>query len=446
MANPPSIPDRVLSPSARYMTMSSLSGGDPEMQLLLCCAHRELGSADRERLDTILRSGPDWERLAALTRRHRMLPLAWQHLQLEGVPPATAAWFGHAFVMNAGAMLHLSGELLQIVQLFKQHGIVAVPYKGPALGAHLYGNVALRQAGDLDILVKRDDVMRARALLIERGYAPRHDLTRGGAGFMRQSRYSEEFHRKNGLQVELHWAFTNGDIALPLDLEALEPRLATMKLGGHEVPVFDREDLLLILCVHGCKHRWDHLEWICGVAELLRTSAGVLDWDALVRRSSSLGIRRMLLLGVLVAHELLDAPVPPSILALARADRAVFSLAAEVPTLLVNESVTGGSAAGLSTDIFRFRLRERHRDRIRFLWYRATTPSRPESWSAVAVGRRWLPLHGVLRPFRVMGRILPAFLQHRSAARRRVRDHVPPTTTSPSSVTEAPWERSESST
>lgn len=372
------------------------------------------------RIRELLRSDLDWERLLMLATRHRMLPLLWWHLKTEkqALPEPCVELLQRAFLANATQMLRLSAELLELSRLFAGRGIAMVPYKGPALGAYLYENVALRHAGDLDLLVRRADVGRARAILLDRGYRPRHALSRGGEQFMLRSRYSEELDRVDGLSVELHWAFTNGDVRLPLDLDVLAPRLRTMQLGGGVLPMFGREDLLVILCVHGSKHRWDRLEWLCGIAELLRAHALDLDWRVVVDRAGALGVRRMLLLGVLLAHDLLGASVPELFLQLARSDGTVSRLAAEVPKLFVSDAVAE-DASSLATDLFRLRLRERPRDRLRFIWYRLTTPSRPESWSAISVGRHSLPLHSLLRPFRIFARLVPALRQHLRTTRVR---------------------------
>jgi hypothetical protein len=389
------------------------------MEVLVRCARRHLTPEDRDALRAYLRAGLDWEALVNLASRHKMLPLMWWHLQSEAadIPPGVAAGVQRAFLRNVRRMLQLSYELLGLISACAELGIVVVPYKGPALGAHVYGNVGLRQAGDLDLLVDRRDVTRTRALLLERGYRPRHELSRGGAEFMIRSRYSEEFAREDGLRVELHWAFTNGDIGLPLGLDVLSSRLRSIPLGGGVVPMFGREDLLLILCIHGCKHRWDRLEWLCGVAELLRASESELNWEVVMARAASLGVRRMLLLGLLLAHSLLDAPVPAAVVERARSDGAVARLAAQVPKLFTAEPADADAAGNLATDLFRFQLRERPRDRIRFIWYRITTPSRPESWSAVSVGWRWLPIHAFSRPFVVMSKLPGAIRQYLLTAR-----------------------------
>jgi len=61
--------------------------------------------------------------------------------------------------------------------------------------------------------------------------------------------------------------------------------------------------------VHGTKHRWERLRWICDVAELIRVREDV-KWETLMRVAESLGSRHMLSLGLYLAHDVLGAPLP----------------------------------------------------------------------------------------------------------------------------------------
>lgn len=364
----------------------------------------------------LLRQGLDADRLADLAVHHKMLPLL--HLHLKGLSLEVNGGFPlealhSAFARNAQRMLELTGELLEIVWLLEEHGVPSVPYKGPALAAQLYGNLALRQRGDLDLVVRRADVRRARELLAGRGYRPRYPLSRGVEAFMLRSRYHETFVGSRAV-VELHWAFTNRDVAFSLDLDALLPRLKQLPLGGHFVNVFAPEDLLLILCVHGAKHGWDRLEWLCGVAELVRS--GEVECAAVLEMATRLGVRRMLLLGLGLAHDLLEAPLPQQVLQQVRSDRPVGRLRGEVAgRLLAGERMRVDESGNL--DVFRLRLRERRRDRLRFVLDRIMTPSNPAKWAAVAIGRYYLPLHAVLRPWQLIGKLATRLRRRLSALR-----------------------------
>jgi hypothetical protein len=387
------------------------------MRLLVVCARRELSEQQRAALRRMT-SDPllDWHALVREAARHRLLPLVLHHLRASGVtPPAQltaqlqTTQLNHVRLALAGL-----GDLLRLLNELRSRGIAAVPYKGPVLAVQLYGSPALRAAGDLDILVRRDRATAARQVMIELGWIPEHQFTYDEADFIIRSRYSEQFHRTGQAPVELHWAFTNQDIGLRLGLAQLEPRLASVRIGGADVPVFGNDDLLIILCVHGAKHRWDRLEWLCGLAEAVRQAPGT-DWNALIERASRLGVRRMLLLGLLLAADLLDAPVPPSPLRTARADAAVTRLAAQVPQLLL-EPPLGRDAISLPVDQFRYALRERWRDRLRFVLYRITTPSSPAEWRFVSIGGRRIPVHGVTRPLQLLARVPTALRQRHERA------------------------------
>jgi hypothetical protein len=392
---------------------------DTELQLLRVVARVRLGDEHRSRLHRILEQGVDWDRLWRSAIRHKMLPLLAVHLREhpEGVPPEVLEALGRYSLTNASRMLRIARETAELVAGFGREGILAVPYKGPILGAQLYGSAGLRQSGDLDLLVSSRDVPRARRLLASRGYRPRHRLSPGGDVFMMRSRYSEAYQHSAGAPLELHWAFTNRDIALSLSLEDLVPALQPVSVGGAELPGLGREDLLLVLCVHGAKHRWDRLEWLCGLAEAIRRTDS-FDWDRLVGRATRLGVRRMLLLGLVLAHDLLEAPVPEHVVRIARQDPAVSHSAALVPGFLSDEAICA-EAGSLPTDLFRYRLRERRRDRLRFIVYRFTTPSQPERWSAVTVGPWVVPTHWVTRPLGLPRRLVPATRSYLASLRGR---------------------------
>jgi hypothetical protein len=71
-------------------------------------------------------------------------------------------------------------------------------------------------------------------------------------------------------------------------------------------------------------------------------------------------------------------------------------------------------------DRFRFLLRERWRDRVRFVLYRITTPSRPEDWRFMTVAGRRVAVHGWIRPWQLVLAAVRAALRrnhnHRPAA------------------------------
>jgi hypothetical protein len=152
------------------------------------------------------------------------------------------------------------------------------------------------------------------------------------------------------------------------------------------------EDLLLLLCVHGSRHYWSQLNWICDIAELLRARPGI-DWGGLLARAGAAGGVRMLLLGLLLAAEVLEVPLPPEVARQARSDWVVRELAAQVRGWLfrelADEKDEGGPPSEVLFHSFLLRVRERARDRWCY--------SRHMVWSPKARRARWLlPLPAAL--------------------------------------------------
>ena len=68
--------------------------------------------------------------------------------------------------------LVLCSELVRVHRLLTAAGVLAVPYKGPALAACLYGDVAVRQMLDIDLIVRPSDAVKARRILVENACHP----------------------------------------------------------------------------------------------------------------------------------------------------------------------------------------------------------------------------------------------------------------------------------
>jgi Uncharacterised nucleotidyltransferase len=151
------------------------------------------------------------------------------------------------------------------------------------------------------------------------------------------------------------------DFLFPLNPARLWERLERVSLGDITVRSLAPEDMLLILCVHGAKHHWGKLGWICDVAELLRAHPE-LAWTSLLAQARELGGRRMLCLGLLLAHELLGAVLPKEVWDHIEVDPVVPWLAAEVRSHLFAEN--HGPLWALDRRPFYLRLRERMRDRV----------------------------------------------------------------------------------
>jgi hypothetical protein len=279
--------------------------------VLLQCARVAL---DAERVSALraLAARADWDRVLDLAARHGLRPLLHRHASRacpDLVPADRLARLRDYFQKNGAFNLLLTGKLLQLLAVLGEHGVAAMPFKGPAIAASIYGHVALRQFCDLDVLVRERDVWRTSQVLEAQGFAPGLQVPAERRGTFVRHEYALPFHRDGGRTiVEVHWAVSPRAFGVRYDEDAIWGRAVAATLQGTPVRRPSDEDLLILLSVHGARHRWDKLENLVAIAELARHEA--LDWPYVWQQASRMHCRRMVAFALRLAHQLLDAPVP----------------------------------------------------------------------------------------------------------------------------------------
>ena len=341
-----------------------------EDELVLLCARTKVDAETSARIKAIT-SSPDevnWDYVYQLARRHSILPLIYSQLNTTAaanVPLDQLARLKQNYQDNVARNLLLTAELCRILQTFEAAGIEAVPYKGPALAVYAYGNLTLRRFVDLDILVRKADALRAKELLTALGFVCGTPWTSAQQALLLRTQHNLSLSREEGrIVVELHWEVASSLFASSLQAEDFWGRLETLRLNNIAVKSLSAEDLLLSLCVHGSKHLWERLAWICDVAELARTRTD-LNWNLVLERAASSGSDRMLLLGLYLAKSLLNAPLPEHVKWKLAADRILVSLAKQVSKRLFGD--IGQTPASIRESIrFNWAVRAGWRSRLRY--------------------------------------------------------------------------------
>ena len=310
-----------------------------ENQLLVCCARTEASPDVAAKIRALAASDVDWNYLALLARRHAVIPLLYPQLARESVshliPPSDLARLKLQYQENHARNIILTEELCRLIKLFRDAGIETIPYKGPVLALFAYGDLALRRFVDLDVIVRKSDVPRARDLLLAEGYIPTKCLTIAQQDLLLRTQHNFQFARDDRrLLLELHWEVAPHLFASSVQENELWQHLETINVRGTELKTLSAADLLFSLCVHGSRHLWERLGWICDIAELIARHE--INWSALLQRAAAADSERMFLLGLHLAHKLLDAPLPVEVQQRCAADARLEALANNVVTHLFN--------------------------------------------------------------------------------------------------------------
>jgi len=286
-----------------------------EAELLVHCTRLDIDPTRAKRIHALLELEIDWTKLFSLAQRNALIPLLYFQLNKIApslVPSDRLKELNDRFQDNSALNTLLTAEMILLVDLFEQNQIPAIPYKGPAIGAGVYGQAALRQFADLDILVRETDVWKATDLLLDRGYKAHFVIpAKRRSAFIRLS-YVRSFNR-DSTTVELHWRLAPRFFGPHFDTSKLWERTRKIPLQGSCVRLPFSDDLILMLCIHGAKDCWEKLEWVCGLAEVVRADPE-LDWDDLLKRAKDAQAIGVVSLGLLLAHDLLEAPIPVNII------------------------------------------------------------------------------------------------------------------------------------
>ena len=389
--------------------MSSVSHGGftalkAEHELLLTCSRTHVDEQRRQRIKEILASPINWEELFIFGRRHGLLPLFYVQLSriaAAEVPPIELARLKQHYQENAARNLLLTKELLRLIDSFAAAGIDAIPYKGPALADTAYGNLTYRRFLDLDVMVRKQHVVPACEVLLKAGYSTAVNWSDAQQELLLRTQHNLQFTREEQrLIVELHWEITSELFARSLQAESLWERLEETRLQDVTVKALALEDLLLSLCVHGSKHLWERLSWICDIAELL-TNQKEINWDVVLKRTASEEMSRMLGLGLLLANRLFDAPIPDAIHQKLKADSGLNGLVDDTCKRIVQRG--DRELISVNENVrFNFQMREGWRSRLRY--FRMIFRPTDADVAAVSLPGRLSFGYYLVRPFRFLRR------------------------------------------
>jgi hypothetical protein len=385
----------------------------PEDQVLLFIARHAPDEKTNQQLRQLLHSDLDWNYLLASAERHCVMPLLQRHLAAPiaaALPAQALKQLQHANSENTNSNLFLTGELVKLLHFLQANKIQAIPFKGPTLALAAYGDIGMRQFADLDILINKRDLLKVKQLLADQGFRPHPQLGRRQEMALSRFDCAWNFVNAKNVMVDVHWNLVEPHFAFAVDSKDLCDRLQLITVAGKQFLTLSTEDLLLVLCLHGFTHFWDRLGWICDVAGLLQREKQI-DWQLLIQNAERIGGRRILSLGLLLASDLLHAPLPTQILKAVNNDPTVTAIASQVKEQLFAEP--SGPTGMLHELRLAIRLRERKRDRVRSFFQLLLTPRRGD-WIWLPLPRALGFLYYLVRPLRLAGKYGTTLLTNRN--------------------------------
>ena len=380
-----------------------------EEQLLLTVARRELDPRATAEVRALAQAPLDWDYLLATAFNHGLVPLLQKnltHAAPDLIPGHFLARLKREAVANSQTVLHLIGKQLKLYRLFKEHGLRVAIFKGTVLSQMAYGEVGLRQAGDIDVLIDRHRWADAKSLLESLGYEMKPQLTAAQLASHLAAHCEIPFMRDEWFTVvDLHWGLAPRSFVFGLESDEVMSRLQPISFGGSPIETFCDEDMVLYQSMHGAKHLWRRLEWITSLAELIRASKN-LNWDTVLKRAENAHATRMLALGLRLVEAFSDVGLETRILRSVDPEDVMKRLATRIKDEIFIVSRTINST---ETNRFNFKIMDRKRDALVSALRSLFVPTLPD-WEALTLSAPLHPLYYAFRPLRLSRSYLWYFL------------------------------------
>ena len=154
-----------------------------ETELLTLLCRTPLTSDRKSRIDQLLEGAVDWERLIAGAAAWEVEPVAFHNLLEFGDALPGSVREVASNRERSGRAIALTRALVtrELVAALSDAGIHALAVKGAALAVMAYGDVSMRTYSDIDLLVASDDILRARATMVDLGYEPWYEQSKEAA-------------------------------------------------------------------------------------------------------------------------------------------------------------------------------------------------------------------------------------------------------------------------
>lgn len=279
-----------------------------EIELLIYCARTNVDQKTKIKIIQLVQENLNWEYLIQKALTHGLIPLLYYNLNQicpEYIPNEFSRDLKSQFNFNTNKNLLMVAELLNILRLLKNNGIKAVPYKGPVLADLIYGNIAFRQFGDLDIFVPKNNIEKAVDIITSNGYESQIKLKKSQElAFLKYLREYKLINVENQIKIELQWKFSVPSISFNSNFENLifDNKFELTNFYNHQFLNFSNESMFLILCMHNAGHYWGKLKWICDISEFILATKS-LDWKMIKINAKKLGILRIVYINLALANK-----------------------------------------------------------------------------------------------------------------------------------------------
>ena len=267
-----------------------IKGISPQNQIILLSSIIHPTNELNVKLNNQITYIDDWEAMVISIIERGVGPLFYSRLpQLTNstlIPAGSKEKLKQAYLITLSRGIMLYNVFTKVAELLKNNNVDFIVLKGTYLAEKLYGDIALRQFSDIDLLIREEDGEKAQQVLKDAGFQsndyPMAEFLRKNVGF---EHYPPLVFQ--GVPVELHVRLNRPGEQFQIVTDSVWQHAEMVSLQGIEVKVPDLTDVLIHTCVHLHKHFRDGQVQFTGfndIVNLLDTESDKINWDELSDR------------------------------------------------------------------------------------------------------------------------------------------------------------------
>ncbi|MBE9461157.1 nucleotidyltransferase family protein [Dyadobacter subterraneus] len=249
----------------------------------------------------------DWGKLVELSHWHQVTCLLYDHLSSTdnkqistGVLEKLKEQGTSQAVFNM-IFLKKSNELNAALST---EGVEAFLMKGALWAWMLYENPGLREFGDIDFFLKKEQIHEGLAVMAKYGFEPdnyRKYLLENDK--VAKLYFNTDYQlpltpvTTNMLQsLEVQWNTTYPRYHYSFSWEELSEQRISFEIAGSSLSVPRIENQLLMMIIHHAGvEQWDKLKFVADLVRLLRKYGQQLDWNYVILKTKQKGFYKLLL-------------------------------------------------------------------------------------------------------------------------------------------------------
>jgi hypothetical protein len=289
------------------MTRVQMATWQELLRFLYTISRSHLRPVDADAIHGFCRKDIPWEHLYLFAENEGVAGLLYYHLHnldsLHFLPEFANKKLAENYRAVAQSNRFILSEMADLAERLERVELSVIALQGLRL-LSLYGDLGVRQLGDVDLMVRPVDKERLKKLLLEMGYRP-------------DSTVYPDLFRKKELWLDLHTHILNLDrirarrYLFPEDLSEMWIRAQPFFDHTNTLLRLDPFDNFIALAAHALKHSYSRIIWLADLNEsLLNWGNDSEAWRELVDRIRLWQQEKIVLYAIILLDGFFDLKVP----------------------------------------------------------------------------------------------------------------------------------------